>query len=216
MEVNGKHPIDTKTIEQVKPALFRNDELTDEGKIQKIQYHFTRILQTLGLDIDSDGLRDTPQRVARMYVNELCSGLSPDNLPEITLFDNTQRYKEMLIEKNITLYSLCEHHFLPMFGTVHVAYFPGDKIIGLSKLNRLVKFFASKPQVQEALTMEVAGALQQYLHTEHVAVYIQATHLCIAARGVHDKGSQAITTYYGGKFNMTSIRVEFLSAIHAK
>jgi GTP cyclohydrolase I len=165
----------------------------------------------LGMDLDDDSLKDTPDRVAKMYVKEIFSGLNPKNNPGITLFENKYSYREMLVEKNITLYSTCEHHFVPIIGKAHVAYFSSGKVIGLSKINRLVQYYAKRPQVQERLTEQIALALKEALHTEDVAVMIDAAHLCVAARGVGDVNSSTITSHFSGKFTREEIKKEFLA-----
>lgn len=188
-------------------------ELTDEDKISEIEYHFTKIMNTLGLDLNDDSLMDTPRRVAKMYVKELFSGLDPKNKPEISLFENKYNYRNMLIEKNITVYSNCEHHFVPIIGVAHVAYIPNDKVIGLSKLNRIVQYYAKRPQVQERLTVQIANALKEILNHEDVAVYIEANHLCVASRGIKDTNSETITAVYSGQFENKEVKDTFLLSI---
>lgn len=191
-------------------------DLNDSEKIERIAYHFEKIMSTLGLNLKDDSLRDTPKRVAKMYVNELFSGLNPENAPEISLFENKYGYHKMLVEKDITLYSQCEHHFVPIIGKAHVAYIPGKKVIGLSKLNRLVQYYAHRPQVQERLTLQISEALSEILGHDDVAVLIEADHLCVAARGIKDTNSTTITAEYTGKFKNDIIRQEFLTYIYAK
>lgn len=191
-------------------------ELTDNEKINAIEYHFSEIMHTLGLDLNDDSLKGTPKRVAKMFVKEMFSGLNPKNKPDISLFDNKYNYKEMLIEKDITLYSNCEHHFVPIIGKVHVAYFPSKKVIGLSKINRLVQFFAKRPQVQERLTIQISEGLQEILRHKDVAVIIEADHLCVASRGIKDTNSITFTASYSGKFEDDAIKQEFLSHIYKK
>lgn len=174
--------------------------VTEAEKISRIAWHFEKIMETLGLDMADDSLKDTPRRVAKMYVTELFSGLDPANFPSISLFENSYRYHGMLLEKDIQVYSVCEHHFIPFVGKAHVAYFPGDKVIGLSKLNRIVNYFSRRPQVQERLTMDIAHALRQVLQTEDVAVVIEAQHHCVSSRGVGDVNSRMVTNYFGGRF----------------
>jgi GTP cyclohydrolase IA len=189
--------------------------LTDIQKITIIAGHFQSIMHTLGLDLSDDSLKDTPMRVAKMYVKEIFSGLNPANKPEPALFDNKYQYNEMLIERNITLYSYCEHHFVPIIGKVHVAYFSSNnKVIGLSKINRLVQYYAKRPQVQERLTNQIAEGLKQALNTDHVAVVIDAVHLCVASRGIEDTNSSTVTSYYSGKFKDDNTKTEFLSMIN--
>ncbi len=185
-------------------------ELTDEEKMAKIEHHFREIMQTLGLDLNDDSLRGTPRRVAKMYVQEIFSGLNPKNKPKIALFDNKYGYYDMLVEKDITFYSNCEHHFVPIIGKAHIAYISNGQVIGLSKLNRIVQYFAKRPQVQERLTMQIAKELSQILGTESVAVVIDAHHLCVSSRGVQDVNSSTITAYYGGAFSNEAKKQEFL------
>lgn len=213
MGVNGKHGHPAKDIGMEISESEVIKEFSDEEKIRLIQSHFTRIMEILGLDVNDSSLKDTPKRVAKMYVSEIFSGLNARNFPEITLFENTYGYDEMLIVKDISLYSICEHHFAPIIGKVHVGYFPREKVIGLSKVNRLARFFARKPQVQEKLTMEIAQSLEEVLQTRDVAVYIEANHLCVASRGVKDTDSYAKTSYYGGRFKQRALKSEFLEQI---
>ncbi len=187
--------------------------LTDEEKIRKIEYHFAQIMDTLGLDLSDDSLSGTPKRVAKMYVKEVFSGLNPANEPAISLFDNKYHYNKMLVEKDITLFSYCEHHFVPIIGKAHVAYIPDDKVIGLSKLNRIVQYYAKRPQVQERLTIQIADALKKILYHDNVAVMIEADHLCVASRGIKDTNSNTITSVFSGKFEDDSVRNEFFSYI---
>lgn len=188
-------------------------EISDKQKIEIISTHFSHILSTLGLDLTDDSLKGTPMRVAKMYVNEIFSGLDPRNRPSITLFENKFRYNQMLVEKNITFYSNCEHHFVPFIGKVHVGYFSSGKVIGLSKIHRIVKYYASRPQVQERLTVQVCNELQDVLDTDDVAVVIDATHLCVASRGVNDSDSSTITAWYDGRFRNEETKSNFLSLI---
>lgn len=189
-------------------------DLSDEEKIERIQDHFREIMETLGLDLTDDSLQGTPYRVAKMYVKEIFSGLNPANKPKIALFDNKYQYNEMLVEKNILLQSTCEHHFLPIYGKAHVAYISNGRVIGLSKINRIVQHFAKRPQVQERLSMQILKELQTALGTEDVAVYVDAKHLCVSSRGIKDINSSTVTSAYGGKFQDPTVRAEFLSAIH--
>ena len=194
---------------------LRNDafDITDEEKIRIISSHFREIMNTLGLDLNDDSLKGTPRRVAKMFVKEIFSGLNPKNKPAIALFENKYRYDQMLVEKNITLYSNCEHHFVPIVGKAHIAYISSGKIIGLSKLNRLVQYFSQRPQVQERLTMQIANELKTILETESVAIVIDAVHLCVSSRGVQDTNSSTVTTYYSGKFKQEDTKNEFLALI---
>ncbi|MDP1810814.1 MAG: GTP cyclohydrolase I FolE [Sediminibacterium sp.] len=188
-------------------------EMNDELKIQLIQKHFKDIMHIMGLDLRDDSLKETPNRVAKMFVKEIFSGLNPANKPEITLFENKYQYNEMLIEKNITLYSYCEHHFVPIVGKVNVAYISNGNVIGLSKINRLVQYYAKRPQVQERLTNQIAEGLKDVLQTNDVAIVIDAVHLCVTSRGVNDTNSSTVTTYFSGKFTGETKKAEFLSLI---
>lgn len=185
-------------------------EKTDEEKIAIIQKHFKVIMETMGLDLTDDSLKDTPKRVAKMFIKEIFSGLNPANKPSVALFKNKYKYNEMLVEKNITFYSNCEHHFVPIIGKAHLAYISSGKVIGLSKLNRLVEYYAKRPQVQERLTMQIGIELQTALETEDVAVVIDAKHLCVASRGIEDDTSSTLTSFYGGKFKEETTKQEFL------
>ncbi len=184
--------------------------LTDKEKMDKIAYHFGEIMHTLGFDLSDDSLKGTPQRVAKMYVQEIFSGLNPANKPKIALFDNKYKYHQMLVEKDISFYSNCEHHFVPIIGKAHVAYIGKDKVIGLSKLNRIVQHYAKRPHVQERMTMQIAEELKNTLQTENIAVIIEAKHLCVSSRGVSDNDSSTVTSYYGGKFLNENTKQEFL------
>lgn len=186
-------------------------EISAEEKIRIISGHFRAIMQTLGLDLTDDSLRGTPNRVAKMYVREIFSGLDPANKPVVALFDNKYKYNQMLVEKNISFYSNCEHHFVPIFGKVHVAYISSGKVIGLSKINRIVQYFARRPQVQERLTVQIAQELKEVLATPDIAVVVDATHLCVASRGVQDTHSSTITAAYEGRFQFEATRNELLS-----
>ena len=185
-------------------------ELSDAEKIVKIEESVQEILTTLGMDLTDDSLRGTPKRVAKAFVKELFSGLNPDNKPELSTFDNSYKYGEMLVEKNIVLYSTCEHHLLPIVGRAHVAYISKGKVIGLSKMNRIVDHFAKRPQVQERLTMQVVQALQEALGTQDVACVIDAKHLCVNSRGIKDIESSTVTSEYGGAFKDKDVKKEFL------
>ncbi len=195
----------------IKEDAFR---LSDNNKIDKIAEHFHSIMDILGLDLTDESLKGTPERVAKMYVNELFNGLNPDNLSKISLFENNYKYNGMLVEKDIELYSTCEHHFVPIIGKVHVAYIAKDKIIGLSKINRIVQFYAKRPQVQERLTIQVVNKLVSALGTEDVACIIEAKHLCVNMRGVRDTKSATITAQYSGLFNKQEVKEEFLNHVN--
>jgi GTP cyclohydrolase IA len=185
-------------------------KLSDAEKMAKIEHHFREIMHTMGLDLTDDSLKGTPHRVAKMYIKEIFSGLNPENKPKVALFDNKYRYFDMLVEKDITFYSNCEHHFVPIIGRAHVAYISSGRVIGLSKLNRIVQYFAKRPQVQERLTMQIAHELRDILGTDDVAVVIDAKHLCVSSRGVQDVNSSTVTAYYGGSFKDDSKKNEFL------
>lgn len=184
--------------------------LSDREKMQRIEGHFRAIMETLGLDLTDDSLKGTPKRVAKMYVQEIFSGLNPANRPEIALFENKYRYQEMLVEKDITFFSNCEHHFVPIMGKVHVAYISNGFVIGLSKINRIVQYFAKRPQVQERLTVQIANELRRVLKTDDVAVIVDAVHLCVSSRGIQDVNSATVTSHYSGKFQEEATRREFL------
>jgi GTP cyclohydrolase I len=191
-------------------------DIDDEEKIDRIEKHFREIMNILGLDLTDDSLNGTPRRVAKMYVKEVFSGLNPKNRPHAKLFENKYNYDQMLVEKDITFYSHCEHHFVPIYGKAHVGYFSSGKVIGLSKINRIVQYFSKRPQVQERLTVQIGKELQRVLMTEDVAVVIDANHMCVASRGVGDTNSKTGTAYFSGKFNNENIRREFLNYINTK
>ncbi len=188
--------------------------ISDTEKKEKIAILFEEIMNVMGLDLNDDSLRGTPQRVAKMYIDEIFSGLNPKNKPKVALFDNKYEYNQMLIEKNITFYSNCEHHFVPIIGKAHVAYISSGKVIGLSKLNRIVQYYAKRPQVQERLTNQIAEELKSILQTENVAVIIDAKHLCVSSRGVKDDSSATVTSYYGGDFNTPTKINELLNHLN--
>ena len=177
---------------------------SDTEKKQRIALLFEEIMDVMGLDLTDDSLKGTPERVAKMYIDEIFSGLNPANKPKIALFDNKYQYNQMLVEKNISFYSNCEHHFVPIYGKAHVAYISSGKVIGLSKLNRIVQYYSKRPQVQERLTNQIAEDLKNILETEDVAVIIDAKHLCVSSRGIKDESSATVTSYYGGQFNNAS------------
>jgi GTP cyclohydrolase I len=189
--------------------------LTEDEKIDLIRQRFEEIMLILGLDMSDDSLKDTPKRVAKMYVKEIFSGLNPANAPAISLFDNKYGYDEMLVEKNITVHSTCEHHFLPISGRAHVAYYADGKVIGLSKINRLVEYYSKRPQVQERLTMQIAEGLREAIDTQDVAVIIDAEHHCVMCRGIEDTASTTITAHYSGKFREENTKKEFLSMVNS-
>ena len=209
----GDEHISTSADTPLREDAFDMDDIT---KMRKIEEHFREIMNVLGLDLTDDSLKGTPKRVAKMYVQEIFSGLNPKNKPQIALFENKYKYKEMLVEKDITFYSNCEHHFVPIFGKAHVAYISNGQVIGLSKINRVVQYFARRPQVQERLTIQIAEELKRVLNTEDVAVVIDAVHLCVSSRGVQDNDSKTVTSHFGGKFNDEASRREFFTYIGMK
>ena len=186
-------------------------DIDDELKIKLIEDKFRDIMEIMGLDLTDDSLNDTPKRVAKMYIEEIFSGLNPSNKPAVTLFENKYQYKEMLVEKNISFYSNCEHHFVPIIGKAHVAYIANEHVIGLSKINRIVEYYAKRPQVQERLTVQIANEIKELLHTEDVAVVIEADHLCVSSRGIKDVNSATTTSQFYGRFEASSVKNEFLN-----
>jgi GTP cyclohydrolase I len=206
----GENHIGTSAETPLRPDAF---DMSNKEKIADIAFHFKKIMETLGLDLNDDSLKGTPQRVAKMYVEEIFRGLDPKNKPKIAMFENKYKYDQMLVEKNITLYSNCEHHFVPIIGKAHVAYISSGKVIGLSKLNRIVQYYAQRPQVQERLTMQITNELKSILETEDVAVVIDASHLCVSARGIKDVNSSTVSASYSGKFLEESTKNEFLKYI---
>jgi len=195
------------------PVLENAFEKSDEQKISAIQFHFGEIMKELGLDLTDDSLSGTPYRFGKMYVKELFYGLNPANKPRLATFQNKYGFQKMLIEKNISLDSTCEHHFLPITGNAHIAYIPKDKVIGLSKINRLVDYYSRRPQVQERLCVQILNDLQNTLETEDVIVVINAKHLCVTSRGIEDKSSSTTTTEYGGCFENIQNRNEFFNCL---
>ena len=191
-------------------------ELSDQEKISIIQKNVKEILYTLGMDMTDDSLKGTPKRVAKAYVNELFGGLNPENMPVGSTFNNKYKYSEMLVEKNITVFSTCEHHLLPIYGKAHVAYFSNSNVIGLSKMNRIVDYFSRRPQVQERLTIQVVKALQEILKTDDVACVIDAKHMCVNSRGIKDKDCSTVTGEFGGKFKDQNVKREFLDYIRSE
>lgn len=188
-------------------------EKTDDEKIELIKKDVENILFTLGMDLTDDSLKGTPNRVAKMFVKEIFGGLNPNKKPSSSTFDNKYKYNEMLVEKNITVYSTCEHHLLPIVGRAHIAYISNGTVVGLSKMNRVVDYFAKRPQVQERLTIQIVKELQKVLNTENVACIIDAKHLCVNSRGIRDIESSTVTAEFGGKFKDDMIRREFLDYI---
>lgn len=206
----GDNHIATSAKNPVREDAFM---LTDEQKIEAIKKDVESILSTLGMDLTDDSIKGTPNRVAKMFVKELFGGLNPNKKPSASTFDNNYKYGEMLVEKNITLYSTCEHHLLPIIGRAHVAYISNGTVVGLSKMNRIVEYFAKRPQVQERLTMQIVQELQRVLNTEDVACIIDAKHLCVNSRGIKDIESSTITSEFGGKFKDEATKREFLDYI---
>ena len=188
-------------------------DISDSEKKERISYLFREIMKVMGLDLNDDSLKGTPNRVAKMYIEEIFSGLNPDNKPKVALFDNKYQYNQMLLEKNITFYSNCEHHFVPIIGKAHVAYISSGQVIGLSKLNRIVQYYAKRPQVQERLTVQIVEKLKEVLKTDNVACVVDAKHLCVNMRGVRDTKSSTITSRYSGIFNQNDNKTEFLKHI---
>tara|TARA_X000000950_G_scaffold102700_1_gene129701 strand:- start:135 stop:797 length:663 start_codon:yes stop_codon:yes gene_type:complete len=188
---------------------------SNDEKIKNIEKHFTKIVDELGLDLNDDSISGTPYRVAKMYVKEIFSGLDPENKPKISLFDNKYNYNKMLIEKNINLNSTCEHHFLPITGKAHVSYISSGKVIGLSKLNRIVQYYSHRPQVQERLTKQIYDELKNVLDTDSVMVVIEAKHMCVSSRGIKDYTSSTVTEMYGGDFNIYNKRDEFYKLLNS-
>jgi GTP cyclohydrolase I len=189
-------------------------DMADEEKINTIKKHVAAIMDTLGLDLTDDSLKGTPNRVAKMFVNEIFGGLHPNKRPKASTFINKYKYGEMLVEKNITLYSTCEHHLLPIVGKAHVAYISKGTVVGLSKMNRIVDYYAKRPQVQERLTIQIVRELQEVLGTKDVACVIDAKHLCVNSRGIRDIDSSTVTAEYGGAFKEAATRKEFLNFLH--
>jgi len=187
--------------------------LSDEEKIEAIKKDVESILNTLGMDLTDDSLKGTPNRVAKMFVKEIFGGLNPNKKPSSSTFENKYKYNEMLVEKNITVYSTCEHHLLPIVGRAHVAYISNGTVVGLSKMNRIVDYFAKRPQVQERLTMQIVEELQRVLNTQDVACVIDAKHLCVNSRGIRDIESSTVTSEFGGRFKEENVRREFLDYI---
>jgi GTP cyclohydrolase IA len=206
----GDNHIGTSSETPIRPDAF---ELSSDEKINIIKVDVQHIMETLGLDLSDDSLKGTPNRVAKMFVNEIFGGLDPANKPKASTFDNKYQYGEMLVEKNITLYSTCEHHFLPIVGRAHVAYISNGTVVGLSKMNRIVDYFAKRPQVQERLTIQIVKELQKVLNTKDVACVIDAKHLCVNSRGIRDIESSTVTSEFGGKFKDKETKREFLDYI---
>lgn len=206
----GNNHISSSAKNPVRDDAF---EITDEEKIEKIKKDVENILITLGMDLTDDSIKGTPNRVAKMFVKEIFGGLNPAKKPKASTFENSYKYGEMLVEKNITVYSTCEHHLLPIIGRAHVAYISNGKVIGLSKINRIVEYYSKRPQVQERLTMQIVQDLQIALNTQDVACIIDAKHLCVNSRGIKDIESSTVTSEFGGKFKLEQTRRELLDYI---
>ena len=209
----GENHLFTTIETPIRADAFKID---DDLKIELIEKNFREIMHILGMDLNDESLKDTPRRVAKMYVKEVFSGLNPENKPKATAFTNNFKFKEMLVEKDITIYSYCEHHFVPIYGKAHIAYFPNGHVIGLSKLNRIAQYYAKRPQVQERLTIQIANELKETLGTEDVAVIVDANHMCVASRGVNDVNSSTVTSSFHGKFLNESVRSELLKYVYSK
>ncbi|MFQ3180502.1 MAG: GTP cyclohydrolase I [Polaribacter sp.] len=207
IEELGENHVATSAENPIRPDAFA---LSNKEKIVKIEASVKDILHTLGMDLTDDSIQGTPKRVAKAFINEMFMGLDPKNKPKASTFDNNYNYGEMLVEKNIVVYSTCEHHLLPIIGRAHVAYISDGKVIGLSKMNRIVEYFSKRPQVQERLTMQVVQAMQEALGTQDVACVIDAKHLCVNSRGIKDIESSTVTSEFGGKFKEKETKKEFL------
>lgn len=206
----GDNHVATSAVNPLRKDAFK---LSDSEKIESIKKDVASILETLGMDLTDDSLKGTPNRVAKMFVNEIFGGLNPAKKPKASTFDNNYKYGEMLVEKNIVVYSTCEHHLLPIIGRAHVAYISNGTVVGLSKMNRIVDYYAKRPQVQERLTMQIVQELQNALGTKDVACVIDAKHLCVNSRGIRDIESSTVTSEFGGKFKDIATKREFLDYI---
>lgn len=215
MSENNKNHIDKHLFASIKtPVRADVNKMSDDQKMKYIAEKTKDILDILGLDLEDDSLSGTPRRVAKMFVKEIFKGLNPNNLPKLSAFDNKYKYGEMLVERDISVFSTCEHHLLPIIGKAHVAYISNGKVLGLSKINRIVDYFARRPQVQERLTVQIVKAMQEALNTEDVACIIDAKHMCLVSRGIKDITSSTLTAEYAGKFKDPQVRKEFLSYIN--
>ena len=197
------------------PILDNAFDLSDEEKISKIEEHFREIMKILGLDLNDDSLKGTPYRVAKMYVKEMFSGLDPKNKPPVSLFENKYEYGDMIVEKNITFYSNCEHHFVPIIGKAHIGYISSGNVIGLSKMHRIVNFYAKRPQVQERMTIQIINELKSSLNTEDIGLVVDADHLCVSSRGIKDITSSTITVESSGKFKDKNTWNKFVSLVNS-
>jgi GTP cyclohydrolase I len=209
-DIIGDNHIGTSSETPMRDDAFK---LSESEKIRLIKQDVQNIMNTLGLDLTDDSLKGTPNRVAKMFVNEIFGGLDPKKKPKASTFENKYQYGEMLVEKNITVYSTCEHHFLPIVGRAHVAYISNGTVVGLSKMNRIVDYFSKRPQVQERLTIQIVKELQRVLNTNDVACVIDAKHLCVNSRGIRDIESSTVTSEFGGKFKEKETKREFLDYI---
>lgn len=209
-ELIGDNHQMTSAETPLRPDAF---DKSDADKMQTIEHHFHAIMQEMGLDMTDDSLKGTPHRVAKMFIQEIFSGLNPANKPKISVFDNSYHYDKMLVEANISFNSTCEHHFLPIIGKAHIGYVSSGKVIGLSKLNRIVDYYSRRPQVQERLIMQIFNELKSVLETDNVIVVMEATHLCVSSRGIKDESSYTSTIQYGGIFNEKENRNDFFNLI---
>lgn len=209
-EIIGDDHIGTAVQTPLRDDAF---DLSDDEKIEKIQEHFGEIMKTLGLDLTDESLSGTPYRVAKMYVNEIFQGLNPKNRPDAKKFGNKYEYGDLVVVKNINVTSFCEHHFLPFLGKAHVAYKSSGRVIGLSKINRMVDYYSRRPQVQERLTLQIADELQGALETEDVAVFVESKHFCVSTRGIKDRESSTVTTEYRGDFKEEITQQRFIDYI---
>ena len=210
LQISEENHLDHQSASQETPLRADAFDISDADKIDSITQDVERIMNTLGLDLTDDSLKDTPKRVAKMFVSEIFGGLHPDKKPKASTFENKYKYNEMLVEKNISLYSTCEHHLLPIVGKAHIAYISNGTVVGLSKMNRIVDYYAKRPQVQERLTIQIVKELQKVLNTQDVACIIDAKHLCVNSRGIKDIESSTVTSEFGGKFKEKETRKEFL------
>ena len=213
LQISEENHLDHQSSSQETPLRADAFDISDADKINSITQDVEHIMNTLGLDLTDDSLKGTPKRVAKMFVNEIFGGLHPDKKPKASTFENKYKYNEMLVEKNISLYSTCEHHLLPIVGKAHIAYISNGTVVGLSKMNRIVDYFGKRPQVQERLTMQIVKELQKVLNTQDVACVIDAKHLCVNSRGIRDVDSSTVTSEFGGAFKNVNTKREFLDYI---
>ena len=213
LQISEENHLDHQSSSQETPLRADAFDISDADKIDSITQDVERIMNTLGLDLTDDSLKDTPKRVAKMFVSEIFGGLHPDKKPKASTFENKYKYNEMLVEKNISLYSTCEHHLLPIVGKAHIAYISNGTVVGLSKMNRIVDYYAKRPQVQERLTIQIVKELQKVLNTQDVACIIDAKHLCVNSRGIRDVDCSTVTSEFGGAFKNVNTKREFLDYI---